>query len=263
MTKDISDILRSWPSEDNDAGARKIVGDDGTELLQLRIDLGILQMCLDGRPDGEKPFGQPSLLEHLTQMAESQSEFKLDGETWSELDREIMQFYHRRRALLILGARSQSDGEPSEAVRCFRRAVRDANHNLRIMDFIRSHCADEEYIEGHERYRPFVLMHRTLAEAQTELLCKDPDQAVESLKTGMDAIEEVYQNAGSPEAARQDPSIMQLRALERQIRREHSIVQTLHEELAAAIEAENFERAAEIRDRLRAKLESKRSLDDG
>ncbi len=65
MPKDISHILDEWPTKESETSARRIVGDDGTELLQLRIDLGVLQMYFDGRPDGDKPCGQPSLLEHL------------------------------------------------------------------------------------------------------------------------------------------------------------------------------------------------------
>ena len=37
--------------------ARKIVGEDGKEKLQVRLDLGLLQMELNGRPDGERPHG--------------------------------------------------------------------------------------------------------------------------------------------------------------------------------------------------------------
>jgi len=257
MTKDIGNILQNWPSESDELTARKIVGRDGTELLQLRIDLGVLQMFFDGRPDGEKPFGQPSLLDHLARVTETESPGELTPEMWRDLDREIMQFYHRRRALLILAAHTHAEGNTQQAVDYYQRAARDADHNLRIMDFIKSHSADREYIEGHERYRPFVLMHRTLAEAQTELIHTDADEAIERLKGGVRVIEEMYRQAGAAEMALQDPSILQLRALERQVRKQHNIVQTLQEELDVAIENEEFERAAELRDRLRIKQSAK------
>ena len=44
---------------------RIVPGDDGREKLQMRIDLGLLQMELDGRPDGQRPAGAESLLDHL------------------------------------------------------------------------------------------------------------------------------------------------------------------------------------------------------
>ncbi|MBN1342024.1 MAG: UvrB/UvrC motif-containing protein [Phycisphaerae bacterium] len=256
MTKDISEILKNWPTE-SELAARRIVGKDGTEQIQLRIDLGILQMELDGRPDGERPFGQPSLLDHLLRVSGGKPDLELDAETWNELDREIYQFYHRRRALLILGAHSHAEGENSEAIRHYRRAVRDANHNLRIMDFIKGHSPNDEFVEGHERYRPFVLMHRTLAEAQTELINKDADQAIERLKEGIAAIEETYEEAEGAEMVQQDPSILQLRALERQIRRQHSLDKTLQEQLDEAVRNEEYERAAELRDRMRARQETR------
>lgn len=258
MTKDISDLLKDWPATEGESSARVIAGDDGVELLQLRIDLGVLQMFFDGRPDGEKPFGQPSLLDHLLRVTESQSDAEFDSEMWAELDREVMQYYQRRRALLILGASSQERGDAKKAIDCFQRAVRDADHNLQVMDFIDSYCDDEDYVEEHERYRPFVLMHRTLAQAQSELLQSDPDEAVEHLKRGIKAIEEVYEKGDVSEMASQDPSLMQLRSLEEQTRKEHEIVQTLHEQLEAAVRDEEFEDAAELRDQLRAKRDAKR-----
>jgi tetratricopeptide (TPR) repeat protein len=262
MTKDISDILKAWPVDDDDAAARVIVGDDGKELLQLRIDLGILQMYFDGRPDGERPFGQASLLDHLQRVTASQPDTTITAETWAELDREVMQYYHRRRALLIIGAGTQGKGERRRAIEYFERAVDDADHNLQIMDFVKAHCDDQEYVEGHERYRPFVLMHRTLAEAQSELLKSDPDEAIENLKQGIEAIEEVYVASGADDLIGQDPSILQLRALEQQVRKEHDITQTLHEQLTTAITNEEFERAADLRDQLKAKQDAKRDAED-
>lgn len=257
MNKDISHILQGWPSQESEFSARKIVGEDGVELLQFRIDLGVLQMFFDGRPDGERPFGQPSLLDHLVKVTHAQPEVKPDERMWEELDREVMQFYHRRRALLILGARLQNEGHSNEAVRCFRRAVRDADHNLQIMDFVKAHSSDEAYVAGHERYRSFVLMHRTLAEAQIELIRQDPDEAIECLKAGQAAIEEHHRQEGHGETGVEDPALSNLRIVEQQIRKQHGIDQTLQEQLARAIEEEQFEKAAELRDRLRRRRAAK------
>ncbi len=252
-SKDITHILRNWSVSDTELSARKIVGVDGTELLQLRIDLGVLQMFFDGRPDGERPFGRPTLLDHLTRMMQSHPHERLEAGMWTELEREIMQFYHRRRALLILGARTQNEGREGEAATYYLRAVRDADHNLRTMDFIKAHNDDEEFVASHERYRPFVLMHRTLAEAQTELIRRNPDEAIERLKAGQAAIQDVHHRENREEFANQDPWLLHLRALEQHVRRQHQIDKTLREQLAEAIENEEFELAAEIRNRLREK----------
>ena len=42
---------------------RVITGEDGSEKIQMRIDLGLIQMEINGRPDGERPEGFESLLD--------------------------------------------------------------------------------------------------------------------------------------------------------------------------------------------------------
>ena len=53
--KDITDLLQAW-TFDPEANVRRIEGEDGIEKIQVRIDQGafqgILQLDLDGRPDG-------------------------------------------------------------------------------------------------------------------------------------------------------------------------------------------------------------------
>ena len=62
MSLDISHILKKWPYRPGEVTARRISGRDGREKIQLRLDLGLLQMEASGRPDGERPHGFESLL---------------------------------------------------------------------------------------------------------------------------------------------------------------------------------------------------------
>jgi len=55
MADDSGPILRKWPYSDIDMNVRLIQGEDGRQKLQLRLDLGLMQMELDGRPDGRRP----------------------------------------------------------------------------------------------------------------------------------------------------------------------------------------------------------------
>ena len=48
---------------------RIVPGDDGLEKIQMRIDLGLLQMELSGRPDGQRPFDHESLLDYYEACA--------------------------------------------------------------------------------------------------------------------------------------------------------------------------------------------------
>ena len=64
MSLDITRILSGWPFEPGQITARRVRGEDGRDLIQLRLDLGLLQMEATGRPDGQRPHGYESLLEY-------------------------------------------------------------------------------------------------------------------------------------------------------------------------------------------------------
>src|SRR5437016_11479202 len=64
LGKDISTVLKGWDYEAGAINVRKIPGLDGREKLQMRLDLGLLQMELTGRPDGCRPHGRESYLEY-------------------------------------------------------------------------------------------------------------------------------------------------------------------------------------------------------
>lgn len=69
MTHDLTPILNDWPHEPGKISARMLEGPDGLTLIQVRIDLGILQMHADGRPDGQRPNGFESLLDYFEDRA--------------------------------------------------------------------------------------------------------------------------------------------------------------------------------------------------
>ena len=63
MSKDLTVLLHDWDYNPNEVTVRRILGIDGREKIQMRLDLGVLQMEVAGRPDGKRPFGHESLLE--------------------------------------------------------------------------------------------------------------------------------------------------------------------------------------------------------
>src|ERR671921_2492185 len=70
-SKDITPVLKGWDYESGTINVRKINGIDGTPKLQMRLDLGLLQMEMSGRPDGARPHGYESLLDYFeTQLKE-------------------------------------------------------------------------------------------------------------------------------------------------------------------------------------------------
>ena len=48
MNWDISHILSDWDFEPGEAMVRRFIAKDGVEKIQMRIDLGVLQMNSDG-----------------------------------------------------------------------------------------------------------------------------------------------------------------------------------------------------------------------
>ena len=123
---------------------------DGREVLQMRVEMGVLQLETAGRPDGQRPGGAETYFDAPVELGrQGGDDFELNADQCAEADREFMQFYHRRVCWL--------------ALREFRRAAADADHTLGFMDFVRDHSPDEEWTASHEQYRPFVLFHRTQA----------------------------------------------------------------------------------------------------
>src|SRR5881397_1138291 len=72
MDFDISPLLEQWPYKPGQVVVRKFKSKDGKEKIQLRVDLGLLQMNAEGRPDGKRPFGRESLFEHFKARLEKQ-----------------------------------------------------------------------------------------------------------------------------------------------------------------------------------------------
>ena len=65
MNFDISPLLEEWEYQSGQIGVRQFKGKDGVQKIQLRVDLGVLQMNAHGRPDGKTPYGYESLLEYF------------------------------------------------------------------------------------------------------------------------------------------------------------------------------------------------------
>jgi hypothetical protein len=257
VSKDLTDMLVSWPLNSKSVNARIITGDDNEPQLQLRLDCGILQMTLDGRPDGLQPHKCQTMLEYMERRLELPDFDKSKGfsrREWTELDREMTQYYHRRVGLLTVAGNAQDiDKNDDLATSCYRRAVRDAEFTLQGMDFINENSDDEEFVEIHERFRPFVLWHRTIAMTQQRILNKDFDLAIEQVKLGMGNIAKVYEDHGLAKWLKHDPSMLELKHLEKQIRKRYNIQATLGEQLQDALANENYEKAATIRDQLKAR----------
>jgi hypothetical protein len=235
--ENIDRLLRDWPYDPNGISVRKKKGDDGREILQMRLDLGLLQLETTGRPDGTRPHDADSFYAYLLSKApENGEDYVMSDDDCEEADREFVQYYHRRICWL--------------ALREFHEAVADADHTLGLMDFCRDHSPDEQWTLSHEQYRPFVLFHRTQAAALAALADKGAEVAVEELNKGLDAIKQVFSEYEADEEYSDDELVSRLIELRESLRQHFRIGRTLQEQLEDAVAAEKYELAAEIRDEM-------------
>src|SRR5262249_6861441 len=63
VSQDIDAALRGWEYKSGSVQARLVKAADGRQVLQMRVDLGLLQMETAGRPDGTRPHGYSSYFE--------------------------------------------------------------------------------------------------------------------------------------------------------------------------------------------------------
>jgi hypothetical protein len=240
--QDIDGVLRNWPYQPGVISARLVSAKNGREVLQMRVELGVLQMEIEHRPDGQRPEGAETYLDLMNQLAlHDGADFQLSEEQAMEMDREFLQYYHRRICWL--------------ALREFERAVSDADHTLALMDFAVAHSSDAEWTLSHEQYRPFVLFHRTQAASLSRLTDQGPEAAIEEINQGLERMRQVYRNVEAEEQLDEDEMVGQLRRLQDWIRENYSVGRTLNEQLADAVAAEEYELAARLRDQIARRSE--------
>jgi hypothetical protein len=244
MNLDLDDILGDWPHEPGQIKVRRIMGSDGMEKIQLRLDLGVIQMNVTGRPDGQHPHGCESLLdwhkERSTEASAAGEKYHLNADECGELQQEGIQYYHRYISLFQL--------EDYHAV------VRDTQRNLEMFTFVAEHAERTEFVQGMEQFRPYVTMMNTRARASIELERGDFTAAERQIERGKDKILDAYKHLGTPEAGPASPEITFLDEWLNEVRSKRPLtkLEKLRKEMDDAIAREAYERAAELRDMIRA-----------
>ena len=97
-----------------------------------------------------------------------------------------------------------------------RRPFKTPTTRIALMDFVRRHVQEEDYIASHEQFRGIVLFHRTEAAIAVALERHRPEEAIDALRDGIERLTthqrtwwEEHEPADSPNLALVD----QLRAL--------------------------------------------------
>ena len=241
MNQDVDAALQGWDFKPGVVQARLVQARDGRQVIQLRVDLGLLQIETRGRPDGTRPHGCATYfdyLQHQARLAErGGGSFVLSEEQCQEADREFVQYYHRRLCWL--------------ALRNYAQAAADAEHTLAFMDFVRDHSPTEEFTQAHEQYRGFVLFQRTQAAAALAAENDNPEAAIDAILDGLTQIRAFFAAYNLEEQFEDNGMVQQLRKMEQSLRQLHGIDATLREQLEQAVANEEYETAARLRDALR------------
>ena len=241
---DLRRILKSWPY-DPEHDARITHDDDGRELLQVRTPLGIEQYEIDGRPDGLRLHGMDSAFDyHLhclnqAKFSGREADFELSPEECSELFHEGTLYYFRYVRLFQL--------------KDWARTIRDTARNLRAFDFLHRYARREEDQQFLEKWRPYILRVNASAAVMQEMEKGAYDDALKLAQEAIRKLESLEELEDDTFKFERERSVMALRELESQIRKNRPLseLEQLEHQLRRAIQKQEFERAARLRDRIR------------
>ena len=247
MSKDIDTLLNEW-EYDPFNHVRKIVGEDGREKIQVRVELGILQMEVDGRPDGKRPYGMDSLLDYYQSQLEkhisqhrSEQGFTLDSEACEDLRQEGLLYYHRYVLCFEVGD--------------YERTARDTDRNARLFDFVWEYAEDKKDALALEQYRPYIIRMNASARAMKDAHSQKYDSAMRYVQDALEKIGNLPAMDSPTFLFEKNRSISVLKGMlkELQARRAPSPlskIDVLRKALAKAVNEERFEDAARLRDEI-------------
>jgi hypothetical protein len=214
--------------------------------IRVVTQRGTFYLNVDGRPDGAPPILPEYLKKRKSCHSQGDCSFSLDDAEVQKLSEEAFLYRLRREYFFKIGD--------------FARSVRDVNIGIQIIELITSHASNPELSLFFLQFRPDQEIFRRTAEAKLAIKQKDyllarqrielaasflremahmhPDcfpanwleKRLKQLKKVYDEIGETWENDLSP--LRNSPP-------------------TLEEQLHLAIAAEEYERAAKIRDLIR------------
>ena len=253
MSQDIDSVLLNWDYKRGELSVRLIESENGKNedpKIQIRMDLGLMQLEWSGRPDGTQPNKHPSLLAYYSarERRVDAKGFTLSREDCWALGQEAMQYYWRRISFFELKE--------------YKRAERDARHNLDILALCSQYAENEEDRQMAEQHRIFVTTHRIQAEALSLLESDEHKRALGQIRLGIQEIEAILAEQSGLEAAEDCAELRFLVEWEKEVEesRPLSLYERLSAQLKAAVEQEQFEKAAVLRDRLQ-RLETQQRCD--
>jgi len=242
LTRDISAALAGWDFDPDNLQVRVVRGRDGRDKIQTRVDLGLLQMECEGRPDGQRPGGLESLLDVFEQRRreaiERGDEFALAPHECAALMREGFQYYHRYLAAFHL--------------QMYDVVARDTERNLRLFAFVVQHASRDRDKLEFDQYRPYVTMMRTRALALQQLDRDDHAAALQRIDEGIELIRAFLSEYRQLDSETECAELAFLLRWRRSVRQDRPIgpIERLEEQLEMAVDMEAYEEAARLRDQI-------------
>ncbi len=253
MSKDISQTLDGWEYDPDQVSVRIVKGADGREKIQLRLDLGLLQMEFDGRPDGKRIEGSASWLEYYQRkQKEHDAEnpdgvpFVLESEDCQRLLREGVQYYHRYISFWHLER--------------YELCARDTTRNLRLFAFVRERARNTKDKLQFDQWRPYVTMMHARAVGTPLVELKEYDAALGALDAAIEGVRSFLKEYDQLENAENCSELVFLLRWREEIvamkaghmpPKPYHPLSRLQAELQQAVMEERFEDAARLRDTIR------------
>ena len=209
------------------------------------------------RPDGKRPFGHPTLLDHFLIRLERHREkhggedddFSIKPDECAKLQQEAIQYHHRSICNFEL--------EDYEAVE------RDTEHILELLDFVQDYAVEDEIGQSFQQFRPQTIMMQIRA-VGTELIAgNNYDAAIEEITSAIEELNQFYNEMGRQELVDSSMEVHSLREWLKDVEAEAADKkpmtdgEKLQHKLNKAVEREDYEAAAKLRDQL-SKLADKK-----
>jgi hypothetical protein len=122
-----------------------------------------------------------------------------------------------------------------------------------VLDLCQNHAQTEDDRNLLEQFRPYITLARTRALASQALQDDEPKAAIFSIDEGLEAMRRFFADAGQPQAFEESEEVRMLRQMRESLVPRVPVSQKLElrTRLQRAIEQENYELAAILRDELR------------
>lgn len=258
MTLDLQEIVGDWPLQAAEPVARLVAVRKSASYVQLRIDMGLLQMRLNGRPDGNRYHGMPTVQDHINHELRIVGTPIADAD-WHELVRELNQVNYRRLALAELADDALARDTQPLAIRMLTGAIRDASFSRASVALLES-ASEDRLTVSDALLLPTLLFSQARLTAQLRVLQDRVHEAIDAVEEGIIALGAALDELGVEEDTDEDGSdstgLISLRNFSQQLRATYETPRTLREQLADAIEKEDFTEAAKVREAMAAIVET-------